>query len=277
MGSTCASTSSRMSASGSGFTTGSARSSSRAPASASGHAWIAAATAGASGAGASAASDATVSPRVVGLRRRACGLFLEARDQRGRRLGVACFGRGFLPQLVQFALDLARLLDVAVRERRLPLDARHEQREPRDRARQHRLRGARQRRAVLLERDQRLLQRLRGRRDDGESAGAMDAAQRVARAHHAGARHRARVELQDRKLVLERGDVLVGLVAQDGPQRTRQRHVADRHVVRLRLDRRGRGVVRRGLARRGRKHRFERGDGRQLEFGVGRRRRPRPA
>ena len=178
---------------------------------------------------------ATASHADVGLRRRADGLFLEPRHQRGRGFGVACLGRGFLAQLVQLALDLARLLDVAVRERRLPLDARHEQREPRDRARQHRLRGARQRRAVLLERDQRLLQRLGGRRDDGEAAGAMDAAQRVARAHHARARHRARVELQDRELVLERRDVLVGLVAQDGPERARQRHVADRHVVRLRL------------------------------------------
>ena len=38
----------------------------------------------------------------------------------------------------------------------------------------------------------------------------------------AGARHRARIELQDGQLVLERGEVLVGLVAQDRPQRSRR-------------------------------------------------------
>ena len=59
----------------------------------------------------------------------------------------------------------------------------------------------------------------------------MNAAQRVARAHHRRPRHRLRVELQDRELVVERREMLVRLVDEDGPQRTRKRDVADDEIV----------------------------------------------
>ena len=85
-----------------------------------------------------------------------------------------------------------------------------------------------------------------------KSARPMNAAQGVARADHRGAGNRLRVELQDRELVIECRQVLVRLVDEYRPQRTRERDVADDEIVRLGggLGDRGKGFLRgRCLAR----------------------------
>ncbi len=111
------------------------------------------------------------------------------------------------------------------------LHARHQHGETRDRAGEHRIRGTAQRCANLFERDQRLLESSCRDGDERKPAGAMDSAQRMAGAHHVRPRDRTQIELQDGQFMLERGDVLVGFVGQDLPQRSRERDVADRDVV----------------------------------------------
>ena len=138
-----------------------------------------------------------------------------------------------LAQLVEFDDDVGCLALVAGREAFAALHAAHEMAEAGRRAREHRLRDAGERRAVLLERQQRLLQRARGRGDQRDAAGAVDAAQRMARAHHRRDRPVVGVELQHRHLVLQQRDVLIGLVAENSPQRRRQAHVADDDFVGL--------------------------------------------
>jgi hypothetical protein len=72
---------------------------------------------------------------------------------------------------------------------------------------------------ALGEREQRLLDRVRGDGDLGKPSGSMNPAQRVTRADHLRRRRHTCVELQYRKLVLQRADVRVGFVAEDFPQR----------------------------------------------------------
>jgi hypothetical protein len=93
------------------------------------------------------------------------------------------------------------------------------------------LRRARQRRTRALEREQRQLERLGESRDQRETPGAVDAAQRVRGTDHGLRRRRARVELQERKLVVERREMFVGFVDEHAVQRRREPHVADLDLV----------------------------------------------
>ena len=146
-----------------------------------------------------------------GCRRRLGVLFVEAAASCGRGLGVLRLARGLLAQLVQLAPGSAHasVWSPAVNASRA-LTRCTNWRSARDRARQHRLRVAGQRRAALRERQQRLLERpspsprpAESRRCDGCRTACGSARIIAAR------RHRARIELQDREFVLERGEMLV--------------------------------------------------------------------
>jgi hypothetical protein len=139
-----------------------------------------------------------------------------------------------VPQRLELVVGARRFLRVDRVEALAPLHAQRERAQRGDAVRDRRLRGARQRRAGALERDERELERLREVRDQREAAGAVDAAHRVRSADHRLRRRRARVELQQRLLVVERREVLVGLVDEHAVQRARELDVADVDVVGLR-------------------------------------------
>ena len=82
---------------------------------------------------------------------------------------------------------------------------------------QHALRGARQRCAVVCQSEQGLLERMRRFRNQRQAARAMNAAQRMARAHHLRCRRVARIGVQQRKPAVQCADMCVGFVAQNLP------------------------------------------------------------
>ena len=78
----------------------------------------------------------------------------------------------------------------------------------------------------------RLLERLRGGGDQRETAGAMNAAQRVTRAHHRRRRLLLRVELQHLELVRQRRKMLKRFLDEDTEEHRGERDVADGDFVR---------------------------------------------
>ena len=125
------------------------------------------------------------------------------------RCGTVSWRKRF--QLVD---DLGRLGLVAGAERFTRANARAQCAQACDGASEYRLRRARQRRAAFLQAEQAHLQRLGGGGDQRKPAGAMNPAQRVAGAHHQLRRRRRRVELQRLQLVIQRGQMLLGLFTQ---------------------------------------------------------------
>ena len=99
------------------------------------------------------------------------------------------------------------------------------------RSRQDRQRGAGQRGLALLQHEQRLLKRLRGRRDQGKAAGAMDPAQRVARPHHRRGGKLPGVELQHLELVREGCEMLNRFLDEDAEQHGRKGDVTNGDLV----------------------------------------------
>ncbi len=112
-------------------------------------------------------------------------------------------------------------------------NAADERAQPLHRTREHRHRGTRQRRLTLLQREQRLLERLGGGGDQRKAASPMDAAQRVACAHHRRRRALSRVELQHFELVRQRRQVLERLLDENAEQHGRKRDIADGDFVGL--------------------------------------------
>ena len=152
----------------------------------------------------------------VGGRQRRRLLLVQCRCVCGG-LGILGLARGFLAQLVQFRLNQRSLGLVAGRKFLARLDAMHELVQAGDRTRQHRMRVAGQWRTSFGQRKQRLFERSCGDRHHRKATRPVNAAKRVTSPDHFRGRHRARVELQYRKLVLQRAQVLARLVAKNLP------------------------------------------------------------
>jgi hypothetical protein len=156
--------------------------------------------------------------------------------RRDQRIVDRQVGQCIAPHFIELGLDVGCFAFVTRRKAFAILDALDKVREACRRAGKDGLRRAGERCTALLQRQQRLLERARRRRDQRNAAGPVNSAQRVACADHCDHRHVIRIELQDRHFVLQDGDVLIGLVAEDPPQRGRQRDRTHGHF--LGLDRR---------------------------------------
>src|SRR5207237_5285838 len=99
--------------------------------------------------------------------------------------------------------------------------------QPGDGAREDRLRRQRQGRSALLKTEQTLLQRFRGGCNQGETTGAVDAAQRMTGADHRLGGSKGWIELQHLQLGVERREMLLRLFAKNPIESARQRDLPD--------------------------------------------------
>ena len=170
-----------------------------------------------------------------------CGLFLARGLPRSEGLGILgrMPGRRAGPQAVEQPLDSRRIGFVAARERHARLDPADQIPQAADRVGQNRHRRIGQRRLGVLQSEQALLERPGGLGDQRKSAGSMDPAQRVARAHHPRGHAVPRIELHRLEFGIERREMRIGLVAENPVERRRQRDPADRDLLRHRFCRSG--------------------------------------